>query len=156
MAAIWKFNKYCDILSQLAELEGGSPTVPCPLTIKLEVLWDDPYLMEDVWVLPMMQVAPLWLTDLKVCKGIHAMLKKDWCGEEQEHLGRDTDNMCWWFGRHLTAIELAIQLNISKSLSFQVVQIHSHCSSTTARCTPTPGAQVPFAPERPVAHITNL
>lgn len=114
MAAIRKFNKYCDNLNQLSDLEHGNPTVPRPLTTNLEVLRDDPYLMEDVWVSPTMQVAPPWLTDSKVRKGIRAMLKKDRCGEERRHLGRDADGMCRWFGNRLTAIELAIQQNTGK------------------------------------------
>lgn len=114
MAAIRKFNKYCDALNRLAQSEHGDPTVPRPLTSNLEVLHDDPYLMEDVWVSPTMQTAPPWLTDSKIRKGIRAMLKKDRCAEERRHLGRDIDGMYRWFGRRLTAIELAIRENTSK------------------------------------------
>ena len=67
--------------------------------------------MEDVWVSVTMQTAPPWLTDSKMYKGIHVMLKKDQCLEERHHLGRDVDGMCWWFGKRLTAIKLAIQRN---------------------------------------------
>ena len=83
MAAMRKFNKYCITLSQLAQTEHGDPTVPQPLTANLEVLCDNPYLMEDVWVSATMQTAPPWLTDSKVHKGIHMMLKKDQCVEER-------------------------------------------------------------------------
>ena len=120
MAAIRKFNKYCDTLTRLAKSETGNPTVPRPLTSNLEMLRDDPYLMEDVWVSPAMQEAPPWLTDSKVRKGIRAMLKRDRCEEERRHLGRDSDGMCRWFGRRLTAIELAIKLNTGK---FRVSQL---------------------------------
>ena len=115
MAAIRKFNKYCEKLEQLAESETGKPTVPRHLTSNLDILRDDPYLMEDIWISPSMQVAPPWLTDSKMRKGIRAMQKKDRCEEEKHHLGRDVDGMCRWFGRQLTAIELAIRLNTSQS-----------------------------------------
>ena len=94
MAAIHKFNKYCEKLEQLAELETGKLTVPRPLTSNLDILRDDPYLTEDVWISPSMQVAPPWLTDSKMRKEIRAMQKKDRCKEEKRHLGRDADGMC--------------------------------------------------------------
>ena len=83
MAAICKFNKYCVMLSYLAQTKRGDPTVPRPLTANLKVLCNNPYLMEDIWVLATMQTTPPWLADSKVHKGIHVMLKKDWCVEER-------------------------------------------------------------------------
>lgn len=111
LAAIRKFNKYCITLSKLAELEEGEPTIPRPLPSELSILRDDPYLMEDVWVSPSMQAAPPWLTDAKVRKGIRAMLKRDRCIEEQRTIGREADSLGSWFGRQLTAVELAILVN---------------------------------------------
>ena len=83
MSTIRKFNKYCIMLGRLAQTEQGDPTVPRPLTTNLEVLHDDPYLMEDIWVSATMQTAPPWLTDSKIHKGICAMQKKDRCLEER-------------------------------------------------------------------------
>ena len=131
MAAIRKFNKYCVTLSQLAQTECGDPTVPRPLTANLKVLHNNPYLMEDVWVSATMQTAPPWLTDSKVRKGIRAMLKKDRCVEERRHLGRDVDGMCRWFGKRLTAIELAIRTNIGNVFPYYYSLTTYHLHSTT-------------------------
>jgi hypothetical protein len=84
LAAIRKFNKYCDILADLADLDNSNLTIPLPrhLSSELNILRDDPYLMEDVWVQSIDGEAPLWLTDVDVRKGIRAMLKQDRCLEE--------------------------------------------------------------------------
>ena len=119
------------MLSQLPQTKHGDPTVPRPLTANLEVLHDNPYLMEDVWVSATIQTTPPWLTDSKVHKGIHAMLKKDWCVEERQHLGRDVNGMCWWFGKQLTAIELAIQTNIGNVFPYYYSLTTYHLHSTT-------------------------
>lgn len=111
LAAIRKFNKYCETLSKLAEHEDGEPTIPRPLPTELTILRDDPYLMEDVWVSPSSQTAPPWLTDAKIRKGIRAMLKRDRCIEEQHKLGREADGLGNWLERQLTAVELAILAN---------------------------------------------
>ena len=71
--------------------------------------------MEDIWISPSVQVAPPWLTNSKMHKGIRAMQKQDCCKEEKHHLSRDVDGMCRWFGRQLTAIELVIHLNTGQS-----------------------------------------
>jgi hypothetical protein len=113
MAAIQKFNKYCDSLITLSDTAANIP-LPQHLTTDLTLLWDDPYLMEDVWVHLSANTAPPWLTDTKVRKGICAMLKVDRCTEEFCHLGTEADNLCRWFGRELAAIELAIQTPISE------------------------------------------
>ena len=110
MTAIRKFNKYCDALAELSDPATNIP-LPQHLKTELSLLRDDPYLMEDVWVHPSTTAAPPWLTDIKVRKGIRAMLKDDRCVEEYCHLGREADNLCRWFGQELAAIELAIQTN---------------------------------------------
>ena len=108
IAAIRKFNKYCDMLVTLSDPATNIP-LPRHLKTDLNLLRDDPYLMEDVWIYPSAEATPPWLTDTKVCKGIRAMLKIDRCMEEHRHLGIEADNLCRWFGRELTAIELSIQ-----------------------------------------------
>jgi hypothetical protein len=42
------------------------------------------------------------------------MLKLDRCTEEFRCLGIEADNLCWWFGRELAAIELAIQTAVGE------------------------------------------
>ena len=113
MAAIRKFNKYCDTLHTLSDPAANIP-LPRHLKTDLSSLRDDPYLVEDVWVHPSMEAAPPWLTDTKVRKGIRAMLKIDRCTEEFRRLGIEADNLCRWFGRELTAIELAIQTAVGE------------------------------------------
>ena len=93
--AIRKYNTYCDILQNLTG-DSGIPT-PKHLSTKLTILRDNPYLMEDVWIHPVSDIPPLWLTDASVQKGIHGMLKIDRCEEEQQRLGIEVDGMCAWF-----------------------------------------------------------
>jgi len=113
MAAIRKFNKYCDVLVKLSDPTANIP-LPQHLKTDLSLLRDDPYLMEDVWVHPSTEAAPPWLTDTKVRKGIRAMLKVDRCMEEHRRLGREADNLSRWFGRELAAIELSIQTAVGE------------------------------------------
>ena len=60
--------------------------------------------MEDVWIHPVSDIPPLWLTDASVRKGIRGMLKIDRCEEEQQRLGIEADGMCAWFGHELAAV----------------------------------------------------
>jgi hypothetical protein len=113
MAAIRKFNKYCDALVTLSDPAANIP-LPRHLSTDFTILRDNPYLMEDVWVHPSTSAAPPWLTDSKVQKGIWAMLKIDRCTEEYRRLGLEADNLCRWFGQELAAIELAIQTTVGE------------------------------------------
>jgi len=114
--AIRKFNGYCDTLAELAEADSDID-VPTPshLSTKIDILRDDPYLMEDVWIHPKTGPPPRWITDVNVRKGIRAMLKKDRCQEELRRLGLEADNLCRWFGRELAAVKLASRLPASES-----------------------------------------
>ena len=58
--------------------------------------------MEDVWIHPVSDIPPLWLTDASVRKGIRGMLKID-----QQRLSIEADGMCAWFGRELAAVTTA-------------------------------------------------
>lgn len=42
------------------------------------------------------------------------MLKLDRCIEEQRRLGWEADNLCRWYGRELSSVEVAIALPESK------------------------------------------
>ena len=155
MAAIRKFNKYCDALVALSDPTSNIP-LPRHLKTDLSFLQDDPYLMEDVWVHPSTETAPPWLTDTKVRKGIRAMLKNDRCTEEYRRLGIEADNLCRWFGRELAAIELAIQTTLSKLSTL----ILSHASNTILRrsfviTTASARAPVNHSSPDPLAHTTH-
>jgi hypothetical protein len=108
MAAIRKFNGYCERLAMLYDPSWSIP-LPRSLPTQLAALRDSSDLMEDVWITPTPGVLPAWLDDRDVREGIRAMLKKDRCLEERRRLGMEADNLCRWFGRELTAVELAIQ-----------------------------------------------
>ena len=107
MAAIHKYNHYCE---QLSQLHNPSQTIPLPalLPTMLIGLWNDPNLMQDVWITPSANKVPQWLEDIDVHNGIHALLKKERCLKERHRLGSEADNMCRWFGRELTAIHIVL------------------------------------------------
>lgn len=123
LVVIRKFNKYCDVLADHADhadpVDSSLP-IPLPrhLSSELNILRDDPYLMEDVWVQPINGEAPLWLTDVNVRKGIRAMLKEDRCLEERRRLGTEADNLVRWLGNELAAVELAMRTTSSMSFFF--------------------------------------
>ncbi|KIM62208.1 hypothetical protein SCLCIDRAFT_25141 [Scleroderma citrinum Foug A] len=108
MAAIRKYNNYCEQLSQLHNLTWAIP-LPAALPTTLVNLRNDPTLMQDVWITPSVGEVPRWLEDIDVCDGIHTLLKHKHCLEEQHHLGIEADNMCRWFGNELTAIQVALR-----------------------------------------------
>jgi len=115
MAAIRKFNTYCERLAELYDASSCVP-LPSPLPTKLADLQNDQSLLEDVWVTPSIGEIPRWLEDTDVRDGIRAVLKIDRCLEEQRRLGMEADNMCRWFGHELCALELAIRQPESKSI----------------------------------------
>jgi len=106
MAAIRKYNNYCEQLSQLHDPTWTVP-LPAPLPTTLDALRNDPTLMQDVWITPSAEI-PGWLGDVNVRNGICALLKHERCLEEQCRLGLEADNMCRWFGYELTAIQVAL------------------------------------------------
>jgi len=93
MAAIRKFNRYCDELKTLALPSSLIPILK-PLSTELSVLRDDPYLMEDVWITPSEDESPRWLEDGNVRKGIKALLKTDRTVEEERRLRQEAENLC--------------------------------------------------------------
>ncbi|KAG2104041.1 uncharacterized protein F5147DRAFT_775752 [Suillus discolor] len=107
MAALHKFNAYCERLEALYDPHCGIP-LPTPLPTKLTDLCNDQSLMEDIWITPSTGKVPCWLDDQDVRDGIRAMLKRDRCVEEQQRLGLEVDNLCRWFGDELSALELAL------------------------------------------------
>jgi hypothetical protein len=107
MAAIRKYNKYCQTLETLYKPAWSIP-LPRPLPTELATLRDSSDLMEDVWIMPSAGDIPLWLEDADVREGIRAMLKLDRCLEEWRRLGIEADNLCRWFGCELAAVELAL------------------------------------------------
>ncbi|KAJ7572543.1 hypothetical protein C8J56DRAFT_1008826 [Mycena floridula] len=91
MNALRKYNGYVAIMKEEAEnLPDLRMVIPQPLPLNLEKLRDVSDLMEDVW-------------------GIRAMLTVQACYHERRRLGRESDNLCRWFGKQLAAIELAMR-----------------------------------------------
>ena len=77
--------------------------------------------MEDIWIPPAIRKIPQWVEDQDVWDGIHTMLKQDWCLEEQHQLSIKVDNLCWWYGNELAAVELGcsfFSLNIDFDISW--------------------------------------
>lgn len=109
MTAIRKFNTYCERLDSLYDPSWGIP-LPAPLLTKLAELRNDPKLMEDVWITPLVGDVPRWLDDSHIRDGIQALLKQDWCEEEQIRLSIEADNLCRFFGDELAALELTLRL----------------------------------------------
>jgi hypothetical protein len=69
--------------------------------------------MEDVWITQSLHNILPWLADPDVQEGICAMLKLNCCQEEWQRLGMEADNLCWFFGCELCAIEVAIAIPTS-------------------------------------------
>jgi hypothetical protein len=122
MAAIRKFNRYCETLESLHQPSWSIP-LPKPLPTGLAALRTSTDLQEDVWVTPSHGSIPRWLEDPDVRDGIRAMLKVDRCVEERRRLGVEADNLCRWFGRELAAVELALRTPSSKF--FPLSSIHN-------------------------------
>jgi hypothetical protein len=82
--------------------------LPQPLSDNLYQVRDDSYLLEDVVVGQTHEEPSRWFTDSKVRLGARAALKLDRCVEEETRLPMEARNMCEWFRRELTAVELAL------------------------------------------------
>jgi len=108
MKSIRKFNNYCEKLEDLYDPASNIP-LPLPLPTKLAELRDNSSLMEDVWITPSDGKPPSWLEDSDIRGGICAIVKLDRCVEEKRRLGMESDNICRWFGRELSAVELALK-----------------------------------------------
>lgn len=114
MAAIKKFNKYCQELDKLYNPAYVIP-LPTPLLTKLTELRNDQSLCQDVWISPFTGEIPRWLENVDVCDGIRRLLKCKHCHEEWRRLGMEADNMCHWFGLESCAVELALRQPASMS-----------------------------------------
>jgi hypothetical protein len=122
LSAIKKFNFYCDKLKSLKQ-PNWNVTIPTPLPTDLSMLKNDPDLLQDVWIssdddIP--RLAPSWMTDPLVRKGIKAVLKIERCNEERRRVGMEADNLCRWFGKELSSIETAVRFARSK-ISYRLI-----------------------------------
>jgi len=117
MSVIRKFNAYCEQLEALHDPVWSIP-LPTPLPTKLDDLQNHQLLMEDIWISPAIGKIPRWVEDRDVRDGIHAMLKRDQCLEEQRRLGVEADNLCRWYGNELAAVELALHTPESECCPF--------------------------------------
>ncbi|KAG7091657.1 hypothetical protein E1B28_010678 [Marasmius oreades] len=108
-SAIRKFNDLCDKLRKLHNSNYAVP-VPKPLPTDLTALRDPErsYLWEDVWISRSdNDIAPRWLVDENVRKGIRAMLTLERCREERARLEHEARNMCKWYSQEQLSIEFA-------------------------------------------------
>ncbi|OJT12711.1 hypothetical protein TRAPUB_10739 [Trametes pubescens] len=121
ITAIRKFNKYCDELEALYEDDWGFP-LPQALPTELGALRDEPDLLADVWISPVASNTPKWLEDSATRQGIRAMLTLDRCREERRRLGNEADNLCRWYGRELSGVELALRSPNFAEISFLLRQ----------------------------------
>ncbi|KIK20357.1 hypothetical protein PISMIDRAFT_105942 [Pisolithus microcarpus 441] len=140
MAAIRRFNRYCEQMEELYDPAYAIP-LPSPLPTKLTELCSDPTLLQDVWVSPSVGEMPRWLEDATVCDGIRVLLKCDRCCEEQQHLGMEADNMCQWFGTEMCAVELALW-QMEDSPFFLLLQHHREAMLELMEQWPTPLASM--------------
>ena len=108
MTSIRKFNKYCDQLRELHKPEYNVP-LPSPLPTQISILRDEPSLLSDVWINPIVPTVPAWLENENVRRGIRAVLAIDRCLEERRRLGREADNMSRWYRRELAAVKVALR-----------------------------------------------
>jgi hypothetical protein len=92
MKSIRKFNLYCEKLEELYDPASNISLLP-PLPTKLAELHDDSALMEDVWITSSDEKPPAWLEDSDIRGGIHALMKLDWCLEEQRCLEMESDKL---------------------------------------------------------------
>ncbi|KAJ7575225.1 hypothetical protein C8J56DRAFT_1063775 [Mycena floridula] len=106
MNALRLFNSYVEDLEKQRD---KCPSIPIPLRLPLDLksLQESVDLFQDVWITPCEGEIPMWLQNVDVRAGIHGMLKLDRCSEERIRLGIEADNLCRWFSRELTAVELA-------------------------------------------------
>ena len=111
-------DAYCEQLEALHDPAWSIP-LPTPLPTKLDDLRNHQLLMEDIWIsLAIGKIPPCrWVEDQDVRDGIRAMLKRDRCLEEQRQLGVEADNLYWWYGNELAAIELMLRTPESECLS---------------------------------------
>ncbi|EIW84350.1 hypothetical protein CONPUDRAFT_50174 [Coniophora puteana RWD-64-598 SS2] len=107
MAAIRKYNSYCETLESLYQSSWKIP-LPRPLPTKLAQLREDDALMEDVWISRSAEEIPRWLEDVDVRDGIRAMLKLKRCEEEKVRLRRESENLCVWLAEELTTASIAM------------------------------------------------
>lgn len=104
MSSIHKYNNYCALLEELYD-----PSYGILLPTKLAELHNNQTLLEDIWITCSHGDILLWLKDHDVREGIRALLKWEWCREEQLCLRMEAGNMCWWFGCELCVVELTLQ-----------------------------------------------
>ncbi|KAG6371480.1 hypothetical protein JVT61DRAFT_9514 [Boletus reticuloceps] len=126
MAAIRKYNTYC---TQLKDLHDPAWLIllPKPLPTKLNDLRNHESLMEDIWISLSIGEIPHWMNDPAVREGIHAMLKRDRCLEEQRRLGMEADSLCRWYGNELAAVVLALRIPESKYIP--ILEFTTHDTS---------------------------
>jgi hypothetical protein len=104
---IRRYNQYCESLKAIYKPEYQIP-LPQPLAENLYEVCDDSYLLEGVIIGQTPEPPARWFTESTVCLGVRALLKLDRCVEEKDRLLTEAGNMCNWFCRELTVLELSL------------------------------------------------
>ncbi|KAJ7584471.1 hypothetical protein C8J56DRAFT_1053928 [Mycena floridula] len=132
-------RKYNMLVAKLQDWPTAETNIPCPLPLpsELQHLRDSDDLMQDVWTTPGQpgEPRPRWLDDATVRSSIKAMLKLDRCIEEQRRLGREADNLCRYFGRQLTALEITRTSPRYSNLSLLIRERYTHLLQLKPRWT---------------------
>ncbi|KAF6759812.1 hypothetical protein DFP72DRAFT_1166659 [Ephemerocybe angulata] len=107
LKAIRKFNKIC---GECAEIYRPEYNIPLPevLPVDLHDLQHNSSILEDIWMSPASPDGNAWLYDSDVREAMRAVQQADRCQEEVKRLGIEFDNLCRWFGKELTSVELAL------------------------------------------------
>ncbi|KAF5326117.1 hypothetical protein D9611_000326 [Ephemerocybe angulata] len=107
LKAIRKFNKIC---GECAEIYRPEYNIPLPevLPVDLHDLQHNSSILEDIWMSPASPDRNAWLYDSDVREAMRAVQQADRCQEEVKRLGIEFDNLCRWFGKELTSVELAL------------------------------------------------
>jgi hypothetical protein len=108
--AITHYNKLCAELKELHKDEYNVPP-PLPLQSSIEVLKEDPDLMQDVWIGKPSEPIPRWVTDEKVRNGIRGILLLDRCKEERARVTLESRNLLNWYEKSVAALEVARRLS---------------------------------------------
>ncbi|KIK01824.1 hypothetical protein K443DRAFT_122207 [Laccaria amethystina LaAM-08-1] len=145
LTAIRKFNSYCSRLAELHNPDWGIP-LPTALPTKLDELRGNgsTILMEDVWISQAPGEVPRWLEDVDVWEGIRAMLKIERCHEERVRIGAEADNLCRWFGREMSAVEVALELPSNDSIKILLLQHRTRIRSLKAQWTNPMASSIHF------------
>lgn len=100
--SVARYNEECSAILKMWPAACQIPR-PEPLPTSLTDLKTCTTLMESVWI-SKVEESHLWVRDPDVREGIRAMHKVERCVEERKRLGKEADNMLFYYQRRLTAV----------------------------------------------------